>query len=108
MAIIYKDGKPVVVAGGEAGGASGHTPGSDLSDLPGPEMTRRRFMRGVFLGTMGAFLAGATGTYLLFFWPKKVGTFGSTIKVGDAALFPQGTVTRVADGRFYLVHTTPE
>ena len=108
MAIIYKDGKPVVVAGGEPGAEPGQTPGSGLPEIPPPEMTRRRFMRGVFLGTMGAFLAGATGTYLLFFWPKKVGTFGSTIKVGDVAQFPQGTVTRVPDGRFYLVHTTPE
>jgi cytochrome b6-f complex iron-sulfur subunit len=41
-------------------------------------------------------------------WPKKVGSFGSTIRVGDVAQFPPGSVTRVPEGRFYLVHTRPE
>ncbi len=108
MAIIYKDGKPVVVSGGEPGESE---PGRETPITEDPEhieMTRKRFMRGSFLGAMGAFLTGATGTFLLFFWPTKVGTFGSTVKVGEVSQFPPGSVTRVADGRFYLVHTPPE
>ncbi len=108
MAIIYKDGKPVVVSGGEPGHAGDHEAGPTPDEIEHAELTRRRFMRGIFLGTMGAFLTGATGTFLLFFWPKKVGTFGSTVKVGKVEDFPPGSVTRVPDGRFYLVHTLPE
>ncbi len=108
MAIIYKDGKPVVVSGGASGAEAGHAAEPDISNAEHAEISRRRFMRGAFLGTMGAFLTGAAGTYLLFFWPKKVGTFGSTIKAGDAAQFPPGSVTPFREGRFYLVHTLPE
>lgn len=109
MAIIYKDGKPVVVPSTQPDSdGEGHDAGHELNPAEQAEITRRRFLRGAFLGTMGAFLAGATGTYLLFFWPKKVGTFGSTIRVGDASQFAPGTVTAFRDGRFYLVHTRPE
>ncbi len=108
MAIVYKDGKPVVVAGGEPGGPAPHEPQDDLSRAEQSEISRRKFMRTSFLSAMGVFTAGATVTFLVFFWPKKVGTFGATVKVGDAAQFPPGSVTPFRDGRFYLVHTRPE
>ena len=109
MAIVYKDGKPVVVTGGTAAGGEGvEAAQPELSSAEQAILTRRRFMRAAFLGTMAFSTIGATGTYLLFFWPKKVGTFGSSIKVGDVVQFPPGSVTRVAEGRFYLVHTLPE
>lgn len=109
MAIIYKDGKPVVVSGGEPGGeGAGQEPSHEPASVQDVEMSRRRFMRGAFLGTMGAFLTGAGGTFLLFFWPKEVGTFGSTVRVGSVDEFPPGSVTPIRDGRFYIVHTLPE
>ncbi|HEX2915181.1 MAG TPA: Rieske 2Fe-2S domain-containing protein [Chloroflexia bacterium] len=110
MAIIYKDGKPVVVSEGlpeETPPPSPELPGESNPPID-PALTRRRFMRSAFLGSLTAGLIGAAGTYVAFFWPKKVGTFGSTIKVGDLAQFPPGSVTRIAEGRFYLVHTLPE
>jgi len=107
MAIIYKDGKPVVVPGGEPGQAPTPQPEEEIP-LEDTRITRRKFMRNVFLSTMGLFTVGAVGSFVVMFWPKKVGTFGSTIKVGDISEFPPGSVTRIPDGRFYLVHTLPE
>jgi cytochrome b6-f complex iron-sulfur subunit len=109
MAIIYKDGKPVVVPSQpQEDGEAPHSPQTEAEAIANAELSRRRFMRAVFLGSMGAFLTGAVGTYVLFFWPKKVGSFGSTIRVGSTADFPPGTVTAFREGRFYLVHTRPE
>jgi cytochrome b6-f complex iron-sulfur subunit len=107
MAIIYKDGKPVVVSKDEAG-ERGEVPVTEVDEVEAQEMSRRRFMRASLLGTMGAFFLGATGTTLIFMWPKKVGSFGGKITAGDTTLFPPGSVTRVPDGRFWLVHLLPE
>ncbi len=108
MAIIYKDGKPVVVPSSEPGHGPVHEPQDEISTAEQGLVSRRKFMRNVFLNTMGVFTLGAVGTFVVMFWPKKVGSFGSTIKVGNLADFPPGTVTRVPEGRFYLVHTLPE
>jgi cytochrome b6-f complex iron-sulfur subunit len=107
MSIIYKDGKPVVVTKSEVEheGDEGHSPEQEQEPV---EMTRKRFMRAAFLGSMAAFTVGAVGTLYLFIYPKKVGTFGSKITVGDVSQFPPGSVTTVRDGRFYLVHLTAE
>jgi cytochrome b6-f complex iron-sulfur subunit len=106
MAIVYKDGKPVVVGQPEPGDEDeDHSPQEPPVD---PELTRRRFMRATFLGSMTAFTIGAGGTFLLFFWPKKVGTFGSKIAVGNVVDFLPGSVTKIADGRFWLTRMLPE
>ena len=107
MAIIYKDGNPVVVPS-EPGHAPEPEPQDEITTAEQAKITRRKFMRNVFLSTMGIVTVGAVGSFLVMFWPKKVGSFGSTIKVGDTSLFPPGSVTRVPDGRFYMVHTLPE
>lgn len=107
MAIIYKDGKPVVVPS-DPGQAPVHEPQDEAASGEETVVSRRKFMRRIFLNTMGLFTLGAVGTFVVMFWPKKVGSFGSTLKVGDISAFPPGSVTRVAEGRFYLVHTLPE
>lgn len=104
MAIIYKDGKPVVVTKDE----SGEEHFQPVGEVVDEELTRRRFMRASFLGAVAAATIGATGTYLLFWWPKKVGSFGSKIAAGEVTQFPEGSVTRNAEGRFWLVHLLPE
>jgi cytochrome b6-f complex iron-sulfur subunit len=108
MTIIYKDGKPVAVTTPEAQeleAAKGPTP-QELEEEA--RITRRRFMRNTFLSTMTAFTIGGGATFLLFFWPKKVGTFGSKIAVGALADYPEGSVTKVSEGRFWLVHLRQE
>lgn len=108
MAIIYKDGKPVVIPRSEVEDAP-ELPEIDLAeDEEHLELSRRRMLRSTFLGTMGAFLIGGTATFTMFFWPKKVGTFGSTITAGKITDFPAGSVTRFPDGRFFLNHLKEE
>lgn len=111
MSIIYKDGKPVVVtkkeveSEGDESGEQGESPQQEAERV---ELTRKRFMRAAFLGSLAAFSIGGIGTTYLFIYPKKVGTFGSKVTVGEVALFPPGSVTTVREGRFYLMHLTPE
>lgn len=108
MAIVYKDGKPVVIKPSEPQDTPAHVLEDDVSPAERAEMSRKTFMRRMFLTSLAVSGAGATATTMIFLWPKKVGSFGSTIRVGDVAQFPPGSVTRVPDGRFYLIHTRPE
>lgn len=108
MSIIYKDGKPVVIPKSEVENQPEEVEIDYAEEEQSAELTRRRFLRASFLGTVGAFLIGGGGTYLLYFWPKKVGTFGSTLTAGKLDAFPAGTVTRFPDGRFYLIHLKDE
>ena len=100
MAITYKDGRPVFVPShpSDADESVTHIPKEEDE-----EITRKKFIRAAFLGAVGAFSIGAGGTFLLFFWPKKVGSFGSKLVVGPTSQFPPGSVYRDRDGRFYLV-----
>ncbi len=107
MAIIYKDGRPVVVPRDETGHEV-EVPVHEVDDVERQEQSRRKFMRSSFLAAMGAFTLGATVTTLVFLTPKKVGSFGSKIAAGEVANFPTGSVNRNADGRFWLVHLLPE
>jgi cytochrome b6-f complex iron-sulfur subunit len=108
MAIVYKDGKPVVVAQPEDQNQTeeqGPTPEQQEEEA---KINRRKFMRNTFLSTMTAFTIGGGATYLLFFWPKKVGTFGSKIKLDAVTNYPEGSVTKISEGRFWLVHLRKE
>lgn len=67
-------------------------------------MDRRDFLRFGLFGTALLFLAQIGGTFLTFFWPRKVGAFGGKINVGHFSKFPPGSVTKVEAGKFYLVH----
>ena len=109
MAIVYKDGKPVVVPRSEVEDAVEELPEIDYAeDAVQQDLSRRRMMRSAFLGTMGAFLIGGGATYLMFFWPTKVGTFGSVITAGKIEDFPPGSVTKFPDGRLWLNHIKDE
>jgi len=68
------------------------------------EVTRRQLLRAGAAGALGLLLAQWAGTFLSFFWPKNVGAFGGKITVGRVEDFPVGSVTRVREGRFFLVH----
>lgn len=66
--------------------------------------TRRDFLRlGIWGGAL-LFLGQISLFFLDFFWPRRLGAFGSRIKLGPVEKFPLGTVTAVAAGKFYLVH----
>ena len=41
--------------------------------------------------------------FVVFFWPRKLGTFGGTISVGAPADYQVNEVKYFVDGKFYLV-----
>lgn len=68
------------------------------------KVSRRDFLKLVwtFLGGLVALEAG--GIFLAYLQPRLgEGEFGSTISVGLIDGFPQGSVTHISNGRFYIV-----
>lgn len=68
------------------------------------DTNRRMLLRAGAGGALALLAAQWAGAFLAFFWPKKVGAFGSKITVGKVDDYPVGSVTRVREGRFFLVH----
>ncbi|MBI4319733.1 MAG: ubiquinol-cytochrome c reductase iron-sulfur subunit [Chloroflexi bacterium] len=68
------------------------------------KVTRRAFLRWAVLGSIAAGLANTGAAFTYFFWPQKVGAFGSKIVAGRVEDFPLGSVTKVRDGKFYIAH----
>jgi cytochrome b6-f complex iron-sulfur subunit len=67
--------------------------------------TRRDVLKWGLFGSLLAMLGGGTAAFLAYFYPKKVGTFGSKIAVpGTLTDYPEGSVTRIREGKFYLSH----
>lgn len=67
--------------------------------------TRRDLMKWAFFGSLLLMLGGFGQAFLSFFYPKKVGQFGSKINVqGTTADYPVGSVTAVREGKFYISH----
>jgi cytochrome b6-f complex iron-sulfur subunit len=75
------------------------------ADEPG----RRSFIKIGFWGTMGAFAALALYQFMDFFWPRGVVGFGGRVSAGKVTDYPPGgEPKRNNEGRFYMVHVTPE
>lgn len=68
--------------------------------------TRRRdLLKWGLFGSLLLMLGGFGQAFLMFFYPRKVGQFGSRIAVsGTIADYPVGTATVVREGKFYLSH----
>lgn len=67
------------------------------------DSTRRMIVRAGAGGALALLVGQWLATFLAFFWPKNVGAFGSKITVGAVEDFAVGSVTRVREGRFFLV-----
>jgi len=70
-----------------------------------PRTTRRDFLRWTTAGATTFFLAEAAVGFVVFFWPNKIGKFGSKITVPAASLPKVGgppTVDR--EGKFWLIN----
>ena len=65
--------------------------------------TRRNFLALAGWGTMLVLGLQAAIAFIVFFWPRKLGTFGGTISVGAPADFQVNDVKYFVDGKFYLV-----
>jgi len=65
-------------------------------------LPRRWFLRIAVLGSLGAILAQATGCFIHFYYPTRVGTFGGKVLAGKPEDLKEGDVKYVRDGKFYL------
>ncbi len=66
-------------------------------------VTRRELLRSAMWGSVGVFLLEGAGATLDMFWPRKVRGFGGKVVAGKVEDFKVGSVTKVAEGKFYLV-----
>ena len=73
-----------------------------------PLVSRRTVLRVGFWTSLGAVVAGAAACGLDLIYPRGVTGFGGKVTVGDVSQFPPGSKTKVAEGRFWLVHLTEE
>jgi cytochrome b6-f complex iron-sulfur subunit len=68
-------------------------------------VSRRRLFRWALLGVAGAVVAQAGLAFVYFFNPQKTGAFGGIVNAGNLADLPQGSMTRIPKGKYYLSHT---
>jgi cytochrome b6-f complex iron-sulfur subunit len=70
-----------------------------------PRTTRRDFLRWTTVGASTFFLAEAAAGFVAFFWPNKIGKFGSKINVPAADVPKVGAAPIVnRDGKFWLIN----
>jgi len=70
-----------------------------------PRTTRRDFLRWTTVGASTFFLAEAAAGFVAFFWPNKIGKFGSKINVAAADIPKVGAAPIVnRDGKFWLIN----
>jgi cytochrome b6-f complex iron-sulfur subunit len=73
-----------------------------------PGMTRQSILAWAGWGTIGLVALQAVVAFIVFFWPRKLGTFGSKIAVGTPDQYKPGEVKYFVDGKFYLVRLSPD
>ncbi|HEY8601508.1 MAG TPA: ubiquinol-cytochrome c reductase iron-sulfur subunit [Thermomicrobiales bacterium] len=70
-----------------------------------PRTSRRDFLRWTVAGASTFFLAEAAAGFVAFFWPNKIGKFGSKITVPTANIPKVGADPIVdRDGKFWLIN----
>ena len=70
-----------------------------------PRTTRRDFLRWTVAGATTFFLVESAAGFVAFFWPQKIGRFGTKIAVAAAAVPAVGAAPIVnQDGKFWLIN----
>ncbi len=70
-----------------------------------PRTTRRDFLRWTVAGASTFFLAESAAGFVAFFWPQKIGKFGTKITVPPSAIPAVGATPIVnQDGKFWLIN----
>jgi cytochrome b6-f complex iron-sulfur subunit len=70
-----------------------------------PRTTRRDFLRWTVMGASAFFLAEGVAGFIAFFWPTKIGAFGTKIPVKKEEIPAVGATPVVnRDGKFWLVN----
>ena len=70
-----------------------------------PRTSRRDFLRWTVVGASTFFLAEAAAGFVAFFWPNKIGKFGTKITLTKEAIPAVGAAPIVnRDGKFWLIN----
>jgi cytochrome b6-f complex iron-sulfur subunit len=67
-----------------------------------PSATRRNFLAFAGWGTMLVIGLQAAIAFIVFFWPRKLGTFGGPVSAGAPSDFQVGDVKYFVEGKFYM------
>jgi len=67
-------------------------------------MSRRTLIRLGLLGTLGLFLVETVGAFLVFFWPRKFGLFGSVVTLGAPTDYAQASITTIIAAKMFVSH----
>ncbi len=70
-------------------------------------VSRRQLLRTAMWGSLGIWALEGAGSSLDLLWPRKVTGFGGKIVAGKVSDFQVGQVTKVPEGKFYLVRLEP-
>ncbi len=65
--------------------------------------TRRGILAAAGWGTLATLALQAAVAFVVYFWPRKLGAFGSRVSVGAPTDYQVGDVKYFVDGKFYLV-----
>jgi len=77
--------------------------GENLAEAQkGKGPSRRLVLRWAAWGAILATLGQQATAFLSFFWPKKVGAFGSVINAGPTTELAVGDVKVIREGKFYI------
>ncbi len=70
----------------------------------GGRLSRRTLIRLGLLGTLGLFLVESLAAFLVYFWPRKFGTFGSKVTIGAPSDFAIGAITTIVEAKMFVSH----
>jgi cytochrome b6-f complex iron-sulfur subunit len=79
-----------------------------IEEVPGTRVSRRGLLRATFWTGLMAGLAAIGATIVDFLYPRGVTGFGGIVSAGTVDQFPPGSKTEINEGRFWLVHLTPQ
>ena len=87
--------------------AGQNVPGAQAT-RPDPDVSRRTFIRGSFLGGLGLALLGSVAFLLDFLYPRNVRGFGGPVPAGKVTEYPKGGEPKhFLDGQFWIVNLDP-
>jgi cytochrome b6-f complex iron-sulfur subunit len=67
-----------------------------------PTETRRGLLAFAGWGTIALLALQGAMAFIVFFWPRKLGTFGAPVSAGAPSEYQVGDVKYFVDGKFYL------
>lgn len=76
---------------------------AEASAEGGKKVSRRNLLRSLMWSSVGAVFLEQSAASLAMFWPLKVTGFGGKVVAGNVEDFAVNSVTKVREGKFYVV-----